>query len=209
MKKKKAFMLLELLIVMVIIWIVSTSLINARKNISWTIDTWREAVNIIYKEMDKYIKDFQRNKIWEDTSWNVHEINYFRIDCWTNTQTGTQLIVWNYYTGDDYEYFNSWTFIKWSKYSAFQYLKWSEKYTFYTRNKSEVEINPIRISNWKIYNNPNDNALDQSEYQFVICWWEWWYIWAITINAISKESRLDRCKTERYSWIDCSIFEDC
>lgn len=217
MKKIKAFTLLEMIIVVAIIWIVSASLIGAKRNIAKNIDTWREAVNIMYKEMDQYLKDFQRNKIREDNDENTYEIDYFKIYFWDeNIRTGNELTVWNVYNNDD-NYFNSWTLISWQKYAAFQYLKWAEKYTFYTRNKSGTEstIQEIKISNWKIYkwssNYPN-NPENGSEYQFVICWWEWWkieHIWAITINAITKESRLDRCETEKYSWIDCGIFTDC
>lgn len=212
MKKIKAFTLLEMIIVLAIIWIVTTSLIGAKRNISNNIDIWREAVNIMYKEMDQYLKDFQRNKIREDNDENTYEIDYFKIYFWNeNIQTGNELTVWNVYNNDD-NYFNSWTLISWQKYDAFQYLKWAENYTFYTRNKSWVPINTIRISNnWKIYNN-STTPLNSSEYQFLICWWKWWkieQIWAITINAITKESRLDRCESDKYAWIDCSIFKDC
>ena len=215
MKKIKAFTLLEMIIVLAIIWIVTTSLIGAKRNISNNIDIWREAVNIMYKEMDQYLKDFQRNKIREDSNGNIYEINYFMINFWESTITGTNITVWNSY--DNGSHINSWTLITGQKYSAFQYLKWAKNYTFYTRNKSGTEstIQEIKISNWKIYkwssNYPN-NPENGSEYQFVICWWEWWkieHIWAITINAITKESRLDRCETEKYSWINCGIFTDC
>lgn len=220
MRKIKAFTLLEVLIVLVIISVVSVSLLRAKKNVSWNVDTKREVVNMIHKELDQYLKDFQRNKIREDSEWNVHEINYFRLifSEIENASTGTQVTIWNYYSsGTDAIYFNSWTLINNQKYSAFQYIKSSERYTFYTRNKSWDAINPIRISNnWKIYtwttNAPNENEMETQEYQFVICGWEKWiyeHIWAITINAITKESRLDRCESEKYGWIDCSIFEDC
>lgn len=212
MKKLKAFTLLEIIIVIALISIITTSLINTKRNIDWNIDIWREAVNIMYKEMDQYLKDFQRNKIREDNDGNTHEIEYFRIYFWHDPEilTGNELTVWNSYNHD--EYFNSWTLISWQKYSAFQYLKWAENYTFYTRNKSGDSIQSIRITNWKIYTNQALTGSSNSEYQFVICWWKWWkieHIWAITINAITKESRLDRCESDKYTWIDCSIFKDC
>lgn len=210
MKKIKAFTLLEMIIVLAIIWIVTTSLIGAKRNISNNIDIWREAVNIMYKEMDQYLKDFQRNKIREDSNGNIYEIDYFMINFWESRITGTNITVWNSY--DNGSHINSWTLITGQKYAAFQYLKWAENYTFYTRNKSWVYINTIRISNnWKIYQNLT-TPLNSSEYQFLICWWKWWkieQIWAITINAITKESRLDRCESDKYAWIDCSIFKDC
>jgi len=211
MTRIKAFTLLEILIVIAIIWLVSATLLNAKRNISWNIDTRRDAVNIIYKEMDQYLKDFQRNKIREDSNGNIYEIDYFMIDFWESTITGNSITVWNSYNNDSY--INSWTLITGQKYSAFQYLKWAENYTFYTRNKSGTEstIQEIKISNWKIYK-WTSSPENSSEYQFVICWWEWWkieHIWAITINAITKESRLDRCESERYDWINCGIFTDC
>ena len=157
----------------------------------------------------------------KDQKLLFYEIEYFILDFWEelSSRTGSQIIIWNDYWENIY--FNSWTLISWQKYSAFQYLKWTEWYTFYTRNKSGGDwefTRPIRISsNWKLYkwtDRPTTTTTPESnsDYQFVICWWEWWkieHIWAITINAISKESRLDRCETERYAWIDCSIFVDC
>lgn len=210
MEKVKAFTLIELILVVIIIWIVAASLTKAKRNTSWDVDIWRDAVNIIHKELDQYLKDFQRNKIWEDASGNVHEIDYFKLILSGTANTGTEITVWNYYSGDNYVYFDSWTLIQNKKYAAFQYLKWVEKYTFYIYNK--WNITPIRITNnWKIYTwtaeNPNNNELQHSEYQFLIDWWKWWkieHIWAITINAVTKESRLDRCETEKYTGINCS-----
>ena len=219
MRKIKAFTLLEMIIVIVIIWIVAASLLRMKDNAKNShTDMWREAVNMIHKEIDQYLKDFQRNKVREN-EWEINEIKYFRIifSGNINTETGTEIVMGNYYSGDNNIYFDSWTLLNNQKYSAFQYLKWVDKYTFYTRNKNGEYINPIRISNnWKIYtwNNdtPNEDELEESEYQFLICWWEWGTmepIWAITINAVTKESRLDWCESEKYAWINCSIFVDC
>lgn len=219
MKRIKAFTLLEMIIVVAIIWIISTSLLRMKNNSKNNhTDMWREAVNMIHKEIDQHLKNFQRNKVREN-EWEINEIKYFRLifSDTIPTETGTEIIIGNYYSGGTNTYFDSWTLINNQKYSAFQYLKWVDKYTFYTRNKSWVAINPIRISNnWKIYtwNNdaPNETELEENEYQFVICWWESWiieHIGAITINAVTKESRLDRCQSEKYSGIDCNIFEKC
>jgi len=217
MKKVKAFTLLEMIIVITIIAFVSVSLTNMIKNAWQGVDIWREATNIIYKEMDQHIKDFERNKVWEDESKNAHDISFLRIIIW---ETGNQLIIWNYYSWNDYNYFDSWALITQEKYTAFQYLKWVNNYRFRVRNKSWSnvdDIESVRISDiWKIYTwetNDLSDWLSWSLYEFVICWWNSATlipIWAITINAATKTAKLDRCRNERYAWIDCYYkFRDC
>lgn len=239
MKKIKAFTLLEMLLVIAIIWIVSVSLLNARSN-SWNkTDIWREAVNVIYKEMNQYIKEFQRNKVWDDASGHEHEIQYFYINFNNNsysTITWKNLIVGNLYTYTwEIDDWNGWTtpiptwYFEWTtlisnqKYSAFQVLKWSDKYTFYTRNENTWNVTSIAISNnWKIYtwNFENaiedyeitpENLMDSSIYKFLICWWYWEIkpIWVISINAITKVATLDWCRSERYGGINCDEFALC
>lgn len=246
MKKIKAFTLLEMLLVIAIIWIVSVSLLNARSN-SWNkTDIWREAVNVIYKEMNQYVKDFQRNKIREDLSdedWleNEHEISYLYLNF--NDDIGEtkweELTIWNLYLytytwmdGEEIIEYKTWhldltTLISNLKYSAFQVLKWSDKYTFFTRNESWSPIPWILISNnWKIYtwdfhdiqnnsfeiiDDDNLNPINGYIYKFLICWWYWQInpIWVISINAVTKIARLDRCESEKYAWIKCEDFATC
>jgi len=219
MKKIKAFTLLEMIIVITIIAFVSLSLSNMIKNAWQGVDIWREATNIIFKEMNQYVKDFERNKIRDDGT-GTHDISFLRIIIW---ETGNQMIVWNYYSWDGLEYFDSWALITQEKYTAFQYLKWANGFKFRVRNKSWSEtsdITSIWISDiWKIYTwdaYPTESEtgwLTWSLYEFVICWWNSVTlipIWAITINAATKTARLDRCESDRYAWINCDTrFKNC
>ena len=219
MKKIKAFTLLEMIIVITIIAFVSLSLSNMIKNAWQGVDIWREATNIIFKEMNQHVKDFERNKVRDDGT-GTHDINFLRLIIW---ETGNQMIVWNYYSWDGYEYFDSWALITQEKYTAFQYLKWANGFNFRVRNKSWSETNDISsiwISDiWKIYtwdSYPIESEtwwLNWSLYEFVICWWnssDLIPIWAITINAATKTARLDRCQSERYAWINCNArFKNC
>lgn len=238
MKKIKGFTLLEMLLVIVIIWIVSVSLASYKKNTRNSYeDTWREAVNIIYKEMNQFVKDFQRNKIWEDTSWHEHEIAYLLLNFNNNIylKTWGNFTIWNLYlftwidnNGTEYQTWHlEWaTLITNQKYSAFQVIKWSDNYTFFTRNKNGLEIPWILISNnWKIYtwkihdiiennyfNIDTPNLVNNQIYEFMICWWYWndiKQIWIISINAVTKLANLERCKTEKFAWIDCDNFSPC
>jgi len=233
MKKFKAFTLLEMIIVIIIIWIVSVSLAAYKKNTKNNYEaTSREAVNIIYKEMNQFAKDFQRNKVWEDWSGNEHEIQYFYINFNNDIAesiTWNNLTVWNLYIytwewTDMLTWYFDWiTLITGQKYSAFQVLKWSDNYTFYTRNKNTWDITSILITNnWKIYTGNfqdindfsifnTENLMDWSIYNFLICWWHWKAnpIWRISINAITKIATLDRCESERYAGINCDNFAKC
>lgn len=183
MKKIKGFTLLEMIMVIAIIWIISASLAGFKKNAGKN-DIWREAVNVIYKEMNQYVKDFQRNKIWEneaeDELENEHEIEYLILNFNDNeTQTWDKFTVGNLYiytwyrtnANNEIEEYKTWyfewtTLIKNQKYSAFQVLKWSDNYIFYTRNEHWKNIPWILISrNWKIYTWKVDNILDNDDFE--------------------------------------------
>lgn len=233
MKKIKGFTLLEMIIVITIIWIVWASVLRMKNNTWNKNDIWREATNVIYKEMNQYVKDFQRNKIWEDWNGNEHEIKYFYLN-FNNTQssiTWNNLTIWNRYISEDNStwYFEWTTLITNKKYSAFQVLKWSNNYTFYTRNLNTWNITSILISNnWKIYTGDfhdiqnNNFTINESDlhltdwpiYKFLICWWYWKIkqIWVISINAVTKVATLDRCEdkeSKKYAGIDCDKFAIC
>lgn len=92
MKKFKWFTLLESLTVIVIIWIISTALYNMRNIWKNSIDLDKEAVNVIYKEINQSLKDFQRNKIWIDSDGVKHEISTFQI-----MSDWKDLEIWNTY----------------------------------------------------------------------------------------------------------------
>lgn len=174
MKKIKAFTLLEMILVITIIWIISASLIKMKDNTWNKNDVGREAVNVIYKEMNQYVKDFQRNKIWEDLSaeyqlGNEHEITYLYLNFNDEDVLGKtkweELTIWNLYLytitwmNDEgtpipiLTWHLDWTsLISNLKYSAFQVVKWSDNYTFFIRNESRSPVSSILISNnWKIY----------------------------------------------------------
>ena len=92
MKKFKWFTLLESLTVIVIIWIISTALYNMRNIWKDNTDLDKEAVNVIYKEINQSLKDFQRNKIWVDADNFEHEISVFQI-----ISDWNDLEIWNAY----------------------------------------------------------------------------------------------------------------
>lgn len=167
MKKFRWFTLLETVLVIVIIGIVSVSLLSFRRNIQENKDLTREALTVFYKEMNSSIKDFQRNKIWEDASWVTHEMTYLYLNFNNNdnheVRIWNDLVIWNIYL---YTWKNwktrghfDWTpLILESEYSAFQSLKWSDKYKFYTCNEWNTEIKSILIANnWTIF----DGYLDR------------------------------------------------
>ncbi len=209
MKKNKWFTLLELVMVIAIISIVSVSILNMRN--TRQDNTERDAVNIIHKEMDRHLKDFQRNKVWIDSDKIDHEINYFHLNFFsTNRETQDTLSVGNLYIYDNTWHFDATTLISWQKYSAFQYIKWAEKYFFSIQWN---QLYPVLISDkWHIFSWSIDDAVAWNElewtnlstYNLVICAWQSKNnqrpIWQITINAISKTSKLERCNS---NWINC------
>lgn len=224
MKKIKAFTLLEMLIVIGIIWLISASLTKFTKY-AWSdkSDTWRDAVNIIYKEMGQYIKDFQRNKIRED-SWVEHKIEYLHLNFGNETGiTGNSLSIWNIFIYETW-WVKTWhiewtTLISWQTYTAYQYLKASNRYRFYIRVKNTGDVTPILISNnWKLFSwnmesiiNETNEELTWIVYEFLICGGRYTIvpIWKISINAVTKNTKLERCETEKYAWIDCDEFASC
>ena len=169
MKKFRWFTLLETVLVVVIIWIVSVSLLAFRQNIQDKQDISREALTVFYKEMNSSIKDFQRNRIREDENWVAHEVSYLYINF--NNTGKHDLIVWDdlviwsifLYTWDNGRlmWHFDWTpLILENEYSAFQALKWSDKYTFYTRNKDQWEVTSILITNqWRIFKGYLDKVI--------------------------------------------------
>ena len=229
MKKIKWFTLLETLLVIAIIGIVSVSLINFRKNV-WQdhTDIAREAINIIYKEMNQYIKDFQRNKVREDDFGFTHEISYLYFEFGASwTTTGNNLSLGNLYIYESW-WITLWhteemTLISGQAYSAFQVLKWTDKYNFFLviENNNEI-LSPLFISNnWQILHwtwindaiNGTLQNLGSNTITFLICSWEGNSphnpVWIISINAITKATNLELCETEKYAWINCDSFANC
>ena len=176
MKKFRWFTLLESLAVIGIIWIISTALYNMRNVWKDYTDYKKEAVNIIYKEIDQSIKSFQRNKIRKDSQWNEHEIDSFQIKIADNEDQNTWLFL---EIGNTYTYCidNNWNIIKclldldilqwswfyesktlisWWIYNISQNVKKIKQYNFYVSISGFQDINTINIwKNWEIY--PWDN----------------------------------------------------
>jgi len=131
MKKFKWFTLLESLTVIAIIGIISTALFNMRNVWKDYSDKWKEAVNVIHKEITRYLKDFQRNKTWTDSMWIEHEASSFQIIF----NSGSSIIVGNIYIYEDENgflrtFYDSGTLIDNQRYSVLQNIKWIDKYLF-------------------------------------------------------------------------------
>lgn len=201
MKKFKWFTLIESLMVIAIIWIISTALYNMRNIGNDTRDLRKEAVNIMYKEMTQYIKDFQRNKIWIDDAGNEREIDIFQIRFIDDNSNNTwkNLTMGNLYIKEEDSWFTwhfeSITVISWEKYNANQKIKWIDNYVFKIQQQNE---------NWIIY--------------FDKDWWKWTWDPIILLNethtasneierpdAPTNEQLVNTCITQRNTCINkCS-----
>lgn len=109
MKKIRWFTLLESLAVIAIIGIMSAALFNMRNVWRDYTDYRKEAVNIIYKEIEQYLREFQRNKVRKDPQWNEHEIDSFQMIFADKIKENTRssIEIWNTYI-----YCISWNIIK-------------------------------------------------------------------------------------------------
>lgn len=109
MKKIRWFTLLESLAVIAIIGIMSAALFNMRNVWRDYTDYRKEAANIIYKEIEQYLREFQRNKVRKDPQWNEHEIDSFQMIFADKIKENTRssIEIWNTYV-----YCITWNIIK-------------------------------------------------------------------------------------------------
>lgn len=97
MKKFRWFTLIESLTVIAIIGIMTTAIYNMRNVGKDYTNYKKEAVSTIYKEIEQYLKDIQRNKVWTDKDNIAHESSSFQIK-FTNKQWSLwSLQIWNTY----------------------------------------------------------------------------------------------------------------